>query len=65
MAKEEAYPQFQFWCQILTFGLLILVFVRSIRETKIVNEYDHFELYREALSIRVPFFFALDYTNYA
>ena len=65
MAKEEAYLQFQFWSQILTFGLLILVFVRSIRETKIVNEYDHFELYREALSRRVPFFFALDYTNYA
>ena len=55
--KEEAYPQFQFWSQILTFELLILVFVRSIRET-------NFELYREALSGLVPFLFTLDHTNY-
>ena len=34
------------------------MFVRSIRET-------HFDLYREALSGLVPFFFALDHTNYA
>ena len=56
--KEETHPQFQFWSQKLTFELLILVFVRSIRETS-------FELYREVLSKPVPFFFALDHTNYA
>ena len=42
----------------MTFELLILLFVRSIRET-------NFELYREALSELVPFFFALGHTNYA
>ena len=52
--SEKTHPQFQFWSQILTFELLILVFVRSIRET-------NFELYRETLSKFVPFFFALDH----
>ena len=56
--KEESYPQFQFLSQILTFELLILSFIRSIRET-------NFELYRESLSELVPYFFALDHTNYA
>ena len=56
--KEETHHQFQFSSQILTFELLILVFVRSIRETI-------FELYREALSGSVSFFFPLDHANYA
>ena len=56
--KERTHPQFQFWSQVLTIEILILVFIRSIRET-------NFELYSEALSEHAPYFFALDHTNYA
>ena len=56
--RKKKYPQFQFWSQVLTIEILILMFIRSIRET-------NFELYRGALSELVPYFFALDHTNYA
>ena len=56
--KERTHPQFQFGSQVFTIEILILVFIRSIRET-------NFELYREALSELAPYFFALDHTNYA
>ena len=41
--KENSHPQFHFWSQVLTIEILVLEFIRSIRET-------NFELYRESLS---------------
>ena len=33
MEKENSHPQFQFWSQVLTIEMLVLEFIRSIRET--------------------------------
>ena len=43
---------------MLTIEILVLEFIRSIRET-------NFELYRESLSKLALYFFALDHTHYA
>ena len=57
-AKFDTCPQFQFWFLILQLELAVLVYVRSIREAD-------FLLYIESLSKIVPWFFALDRTNYS
>ena len=51
-------PLFQYWSITLDFELSILLFVRSLRE-------GNFDLYRDALTKLIPWFFALDHTNYA
>ena len=51
-------PQFQYWFLTLQLELLVLVFVKSLRE-------GHFHLYVESLCKLVPWLFALDQTNYA
>ena len=56
--KVAAAPQFQFWFITLQLELLLLGFLRSLRE-------GYFQLYLSALSKIVPWFFALDHTNYA
>eukprot|EP00745_Piridium_sociabile_P026549 TRINITY_DN4240_c0_g1_i3.p1 TRINITY_DN4240_c0_g1~~TRINITY_DN4240_c0_g1_i3.p1 ORF type:complete len:1496 (-),score=398.92 TRINITY_DN4240_c0_g1_i3:837-5324(-) len=51
-------PQFQFWNLVLDMELTIFLLIRSLRE-------GDFELYREALSELIPYFFANNNVNYA
>ena len=51
-------PHFQYWHITLHLELLVLIFVRSIRE-------GNFPLYVESLTKFVPWLFALNHTNYA
>ena len=51
-------PQFQFWSLVLDMELTIFTLIRSFRE-------GDFNLYREALSELVPYFFANNNVNYA
>ena len=54
----SAVPQFQFWYTTLQLELLLLVFLRSLRQA-------NFTLYINALYKMLPWFFALNHTNYA
>ena len=54
--RAELYPQFKFWLLILQMELAVMVYVRAIREPD-------FELYIDALTKIVPWFFALDHTH--
>ena len=56
--REESVPQFQYWSITLDFELAVLIFVRSLRER-------NFQLYIDSLTVLVPWFFALNHTNYA
>ncbi|KAK3737220.1 hypothetical protein QZH41_001820 [Actinostola sp. cb2023] len=56
--QTKSYPQFQFWFIILQLELLVMLFVRSIREANVL-------LYIDALTKIVPWFFSLDHPNYA
>ena len=58
--KDQAkkIPQFQLWNMTLKFELLILILVRSFRQSD-------FKLYLSALMAISPWMFALDRTNYA
>ena len=58
LKKVAAVPQFHFWYLTLQLELLLLVFVRSLGEA-------NFELYINAVSKIVPWFFGLHHTNYA
>ena len=50
--------QFQYWKTVLALELSTLIYVRSLREA-------NFSMYLDALTELVPWFFALDHTNYA
>ena len=56
--QADASPQFQFWFIILQLELAFLIYLRSVRES-------NFLLYIDALSRIVPWFFALEHTQYA
>ena len=56
--RSEIYPQFHFWQTILNFELDILQFVKSMRVSD-------FNLYISSQSNLIPWFFALDHSNYA
>ena len=56
--SAELYPQFKFWLLILQMQLAVLIYIRAIREAD-------FELYVDALTQIVPWFFALDQIHYA
>ena len=56
--RAAACPHFQFWYTILQLQLYIIIYIKAIREAD-------FQLYVEALSKIVPWFFALDHTHYA
>lgn len=58
MKKAADVPQFHYWYHTLQLELLLLAFVKSLREA-------NFQLYKDALSKIVPGFFALDHLNYA
>ena len=57
MRKAEC-PQFQYWSITLQFEITILTFVKSLRER-------NFRLYTDALTALMPWFFALNHSNYA
>jgi hypothetical protein len=56
--RKQSCPQFQFWAITLELEVCIAVYVRSLREA-------NFAMYLDALSELVPWFCALDHTNYA
>lgn len=56
--REQKYPQHKYWATVLHLELCMLVFVRAIRQSS-------FNMYLDALTELVPWFFALDHTNYA
>ena len=58
LQQEEARPQFLYWSTTLCFELIILIFVWSLHER-------NFKLYISALVLLMPWFFALNHTNYA
>ena len=51
-------PHFRFWSIILQLELDVLIYVRAMKERD-------FQLYIEALTKIVPWFFTLDHTNYS
>ena len=55
---RERYPQFKYWSLVLELELTVLTFLRSIRSS-------NFENYIGALKKLIPWFFALNRTNYA
>ena len=55
---SQLSPTFQYWCLILELELLMLVFVRAIRE-------GNFILYLDVLEKLVVWMFALDKPNYS
>ena len=56
--RDIESPLFHFWSLTLKLELIILIFVRSLRKR-------NFTLYRDALTMLIPWFFALDYPKYA
>ena len=56
--QQQANVQFDYWLKTLELEILLLLFVRSIRE-------GNFELYVETLTQIAPWMFALDHTHYA
>ena len=57
-STSEKSPTFHFWEMIRRLEVLILIFIRSLRE-------GNFQLYVETLEALVPWFHSLDHTNYA
>ena len=57
-SQVSACPTFHFWRIALSLEILLLIFVRSLRD-------GNFSLYIEVLDEMAPWFFALDHTNYA
>ena len=56
--QRQKHIQFEFWLKTLSIELIMLLYVRSIRE-------GNFQLYLESLAKIVPWMFALDHTHYA
>ena len=56
--RKQNCPQFQYWTTSMELEICILTYVRSLREA-------NFAMYLDALTELVPWFYALDHTNYA
>ncbi|KAG1692631.1 Lysosome membrane protein 2 [Nymphon striatum] len=56
--RGKDIPQFHYWATMLELELLLLVYVRSLRQGSLM-------MYIEALTELVPWFYALDHTHYA
>lgn len=56
--KEEVCPQFQYWATVMELELCVLIYIRSLRQSS-------FQMYLDALTELVPWFFSMDHTNYA
>ena len=54
----SAMPQFQYWKVTLQLQILLLVFLKSLRQA-------NFTLYMDALQEMLPWFSAMNHTNYA
>ena len=57
-ARISVSPQFQYWAITLDFELTVLTFIQALRQ-------GNFQLYRDALTKLIPWFFALDHTHYS
>jgi hypothetical protein len=56
--RGEDIPKFQYWATVLKLEMLVLIYVRSLRQAS-------FTMYLDALTELVPWFHALDHTHYA
>ena len=56
--RGEDIPNFQYWATVLELEMLVLVYVRSLRQAS-------FTMYLDAVTELVPWFHALDHTHYA
>ena len=56
--RIESCPHFQYWYLVLQLELLVLTYVRSLRE-------GNFSSYIESLTKLAPWFFLTDHVNYA
>ena len=56
--KSKQHPQFYYWTTVVELELLMLQFIRSLRE-------GNFYLYLDSLNQLAPWFFALDRVHYA
>jgi hypothetical protein len=56
--RAATNPQFKYWHTTLDLELLMLTYIHSVRE-------GNFQLYIEVITKFMPWFFALDHTNYA
>ena len=56
--KSELHPQFLYWSMTISLELLVMQFVRLLRE-------GNFQLYVETLRKLAPWFFAKDRTHYS
>src|SRR6218665_1789141 len=56
--KEKTSLQFRYWNTVLDLQLMVLTFIRSIRE-------GNFDLYVDSVCSLLPWFFSLDHTHYA
>lgn len=77
-ARKIAHPQFMYWSLALELELLVLEFVRSIREGKVLSNLIHrenndftniylgnFPVYVQVLGKLIPWMFVLDLSNYS
>ena len=56
--KKNSSVQFRYWSTVLELELIVLTFVRSLKEA-------NFVLYVKSLQNLIPWFFSLDQTHYA
>lgn len=56
--KDEITVSFEQWLTVLSLEIMLLVYVRSLRE-------GNFDLYVQSLSHIMPWMFALDHTHYS
>ena len=56
--RPKDIPHFQYWATVLELEMLVLVYVRSLRQASL-------SMYLATLTELVPWFHALDHTHYA
>ena len=56
--QREDIPQFQYWATVLELEMLVMVYVRSLRQASLT-------MYLDTLTELALWFHALDHTNYA
>lgn len=56
--KENEYPMFRYWSNVLDMELIMLMFVRAHRT-------GNYDLYVNAIKLFIPWFFSMDQHNYA
>ena len=56
--KAKQLPTFKFWFNLLNLEIILLTFVKSVREGS-------FDLYKKSLKNMVPYFFSMNHPQYA